>query len=61
MNTFLKGLFAAAIGGALSSAAAMTVDGGDLKQSFAKMGVVAAAGAVTAVLAYLKQSPLQKS
>lgn len=58
MNTFLQGLLAAAIGGAFTAGTAVSVDGGDLRQSLAKLGAVAAAGAVTGVLAFLTKSPL---
>ncbi len=59
MQMFLKGLLAAAIGGAISSIAAVSVDAGDLKGSLVKMGAIAASGALTAVVHLFWKSPTQ--
>lgn len=62
MNVYLKGLLSAAIGGAAGVLTPLVADpqhfnfsGDGLK----RLAMAAAVGALTAVLAYLKQSPIE--
>jgi hypothetical protein len=57
MKSLFQGLIAAAIGGAVSSAATVMVDAGDLKHSLTKMGLIAASGAGLAVVHLFIPSP----
>lgn len=57
MNTWLKGLIAAAIGGAAGTLATVVSDA-EHATDIKKIGISAGAGALIAVAGYLKQSPL---
>lgn len=59
--TWLKGLAAAALGGAVANAAALSADPSIYSGPAVgkRVGIVSGVGAATAVLAYLTKSPLQ--
>lgn len=60
MNAWVKGLLAAAIGGAANSITVVIVDpiNFNLVTQAGKVATVAAVGALLMVAAYLKQSPI---
>lgn len=61
MRTWLKGLLAGVIGGAATSGLAAIADPAHFNLSgdgLVALGKMAAAGAIVALLMYLKQSPL---
>lgn len=60
MNAWIHGLGAALIGGLLSGAAQAAASGGLNKATLINVAVGAGVGALTAAVAYLKQSPIQK-
>jgi hypothetical protein len=56
MNTWMKGLLAAALGGAVGTLSEVMTGTGTLNRQTA---VAAGVGALIAVVGYLKQSPLK--